>query len=837
MGSAFIKQAQRNLARLFAEVSPLDQMRDLPPSIEEMKRLTERYRLSDLLPYEAYDEEQGVYWNQDSLGVLILATPATGLNETSLNVLAGLFSQGLKPGTTLQFSLFASPDVEGILSSWKDARKGEMYQFLAQKRVDYLYKGTHKPLFDSEPQMIRDFQLLISVEIPREKDYQSDGPEVQGLKRILDSMLGVIGSAGIPARACAPDDFVRLMDVMLNPRPSGLSSETSRWDPAGSLLSRQMVSEETALWVGRDSAGISCNGFEVEVRPMSVRQYPRAWAGWSMANLIGDIYSPLLRIPCPFLYTLTVEIGDPIAMASKAKFKSARATQMADSPVGKYVPAWGERKQEWQFVVGLQEDGHRMVRLHWQAVLFPKPAEAEFAEQRFKAVFEARGWRMQRDRFIALPAFLSALPMSAGSGRINELEGMGRLRTSMSWTAVNTAPSIGEWKGTGSPLLMLVGRRGQVQMVDNFDNKKGNYNIACAAASGAGKSFFTQEITTSTLGTGGRVWAIDSGRSYENLCKLVKGDFMEFGPDTRICLNPFTSVKNLDESMPVLTQLLAEMATANNQGLNALQLSYVQKAITAVWQDYGPDSTVTRVSEWLEQDEYHGAKIIGRMLHPYTQSGVYARFFEGKASIDLSNPYVVLELGELDGKRDLRGVVLMLLMTAITEVMYLSDRSQRKLCIIDEAWKLMSGGNAGHFIEEGYRTARKFGGAFMTITQGIDDYYKSPTSEAALANSDWLFLLRQKPESLQAAAKNDRLAVDAGLEALLKSLDTQHGLFSEVAVIGPGGTSVGRLIVDSFAEKLYSTQAREYQAIRDMQAQGLTLVQAIERLAQQGGRL
>ncbi len=197
--------------------------------------------------------------------------------------------------------------------------------------------------------------------------------------------------------------------------------------------------------------------------------------------------------------------------------------------------------------------------------------------------------------------------------------------------------------------------------------------------------------------------------------------------------------------------------------------------------------------------------------------------------------FVVLELGELDARPDLQTVVLLLLMMRITEAMYLGDRNQRKLCIIDEAWRLMGQGNAGQFIEQGYRTARKFGGAFMTITQGIDDYFKSGTSKAALDNADWVFLLRQKPESIKAAENSDLILMDEPLRRLLTSVDTQQGKYSEIAVMGPGGTTVGRLVVDPFAEKLYSTRAEEYAAIEAMQRQGLSLVEAIERLVETGG--
>jgi conjugal transfer ATP-binding protein TraC len=60
--------------------------------------------------------------------------------------------------------------------------------------------------------------------------------------------------------------------------------------------------------------------------------------------------------------------------------------------------------------------------------------------------------------------------------------------------------------------------------------------------------------------------------------------------------------------------------------------------------------------------------------------------------------------------------------------------------------------------------------------------------------------------------------------------------YSEVAVKGPAGVSIGRLVVDPFAEKLYSTKAEEFQFIRDAEKAGKSLVWAVEELVRRGAQ-
>ena len=812
---------------------------NLPPSIRAAHALAAAKRLAALLPYEGYDPATGIFHNDDAVGFVLEAEPAAGLSEAQIRALSGLFTQGLRPGTSVQITLYASPEILPMLERWASARTGnghvatgDMFRFLASKRLDYMRRHNWRSLLSDQSMLVRDFRLIISVSRPHTERSGNADTALDYLKRTREAIKGVLAAAGLPARAMDAEGLVNLLDSILNPRAD--RRPLLRWDE-NRLLASQMVDAGTLLLVGRDGLSLSQDEQHLDVRLYSVRQFPQAWAGWGMGELTGDLLSNTLRLPCPFLYTLTVHVPDQVIAAHGARLKAARATQMADSPMGRFLPAWRERKQDWDYVNRMIEGGHKLLQASFQVVLFAPEGEGDHAEQRLNALFESKGWTLQKDRFTALHAFLSALPLSAGPNTIREMATLGRLRTFLTWSCVNAAPVAAEWKGSRSPLLMLVGRRGQITYVDPFDNEKGNFNIAVAAASGAGKSFFTQEMVMSLLGTGGRVWVIDSGRSYERLCRLLGGTYLEFGPKVDINLNPFTGVRDIREEMPLLKDLFAQMA-APVQQLNSLQTARLEEALAGVWQDKGTEATVTDVAQFLAAHDDEAAQRVGVMLYPYTRHGTYARYFEGRANVDLDSSFVVLELGELDGRPDLQTVVLLMLMMRITEAMYLGDRKQRKLCIVDEAWRLMGRGEAGHFIEQGYRTARKFGGAFMTITQGIDDYYRSGTSKAALDNADWVFLLRQKAESLKAAENSDRLVLDESLHQLLASVDTRQGRYSEIAVMGPAGTTVGRLVVDPFAEKLYSTKAEEFAAIEALRERGLSVVDAVEQLVSDSSR-
>lgn len=372
----------------------------------------------------------------------------------------------------------------------------------------------------------------------------------------------------------------------------------------------------------------------------------------------------------------------------------------------------------------------------------------------------------------------------------------------------------------------------------------------------------------------GRVWVIDIGRSYEKLCHCVNGQWIELSdtprPDGKIdCLNPLSVTKNIEADMDLVLPLIAQMASSNEQ-LDDLMLSHLQIHIRHIWYEAKALNKVPTITD-LTRSLLHNGRLggahprlndpeweayyasltteeqktlddprlvdLGVKLMPYAQGGAYASFFDGEANIDFDNHFIVLELEQLNTKKSLQAVVLMLLMYLIDVEMRRGERSQPKLVIIDEAWDLMVRGHSSKFIEAGYRRARKLNGAFFTGTQGPGDYWKSSAAKAALDNADCKFIMKLKESVLSECEKESQLGLDDYELQQLRSLKGLRDVYSEVLVkIGDAPTSVNRLILDPFSLLVMSTHPKDISDINRFRKEGLSMRKAIEAVLLERGQ-
>ena len=818
--------------------------------------------LSQWLPYRAYLEDRQVFVNRDALGFCLEVRPQSGADEEMSRVLTALYASS-PAGTGIQFHLLASPDIRGTLGRYaelrlpdaavpefdergRSGRHSNIHRTMARRRVGHYLAGARNSLLPNQSYLFREFRLIVSVSLPGGIENLS---RIDELLLLRDGARATLHAAGFPSRVWTATELINWVSALLDPHRQGGECLPLTYDP-GRELRDQVIDRATHLSIRQTGIELSNPAEEEsrELRLLSVRSFPPRFALWNMGSLIGDLYQATLQYPCPFMITLGVHVLDAEATRHWAYLKAARATTNATSYMARFLPDLQERKADWDIVLKAMDDGQQLVDLHHQVALFAPPRDMARAEQAARSIFRARGFELSRDTMMMTQGLIGSLPMTMSPPFHADLARMKRVTTKTSANAVHLAPLLAEWQGTGTPVLVFGGRRGQVMQIDVYDNPAGNYNVAIAGTSGSGKSLLLNEIAASYLGTGARVWIIDVGRSYEKACRNFGGSFIEFTERAGLSLNPFTFVDDIDEDMELLQPLLAQMVSPR-EPLEGFQYSTLGAAIKKTWKAKGRGMTVSDVHDLLatgridDEEPTDGQvraepdrrlKDLAAMLYPYTRDGAYGKYFQSDATIDFGSDFIVLELEELKAKKDLQTVVLLIVMYRITREMYFS-RDRKKIVIIDEAWDLLSGGATAEFIEAGYRRARKYKGAFMSATQGVDDYYRNPAAKAALDNSDWMFLLRQKPESIEQMDKLGQLTMDDAMKRLLQSLRTEHGAYSELFIHSPAGNGIGRLIVDPYSLLLFSSRAEDFNAIGAKRAAGMSVSQAIDAVLRDRG--
>lgn len=780
--------------------------------------------IAKLLPYETFDPETGLFINKKSIGFILETSPLIGSSEEIENILSSIITDIFPPNADLQFLLIASPKIGNALDAFEEARSGsEMFAWLAKKRTDYLKKGAFDSISRNQSLMIRNFRLLISVSMPAAHDVEG---ALIGLREDLESSLQSINMRS--ARLDAPA-FLSTVSDLITPTRS-IYPETCRWNEHDSL-SLQLTNPEWRMQVKSDSINFASEDESVETCCLTIREYPHKATQWKVTENLGQLFNATLQIPCPFLVNFTIRKLDNEKSRADSQFKVMNRESTAKSPLAKFKPSVNKEYEDWEFVRTRLSEGDCLVKTFYEIVIFAEPSKIQACERRVRDLYRANGWKLKKESFLQLQSWMAMLPFMMTEGLYNDLKYFGRLKTMTAFNAVNIAPLQGEWTGTASASLLLPGRRGQIAFWNPFDNESGNYNIAITAAPGKGKSAFTQDYINAILGAGGRVWVIDAGRSYEKTCQNFQGQFIEFTQQSRICLNPFTDITDINESIIMLKPLLASMARPVS-GATEEELSYIEQAIKAAWEMHGNQATITTISKWLSEQADPICKNLSHLLFSYTKEGIYAPFFEGACTVDFENRYIVMELQELKAKKDLQRIVLQVLIFLISQKMYLTGRKEIKSCIIDESWDLFDSDDiaTAKFIEAGYRTARKFRGNFVSIAHSITDFYKNAMSRAAFDCADFKIILGQTEEAINKLKRENIMDIDAFTERLLKSLKLTRD-YSECVIKSPNGMSVHRIIFDPYSRILYSTKGEEFEAVNQLVAGGMSLIDAIQQVA------
>ena len=809
--------------------------------------------LADWLPYRSYDPKTGIFYNSASRGFVIEAAPMIGADERTGEILTQFLSEAIPAPGCLQFHQWMSPRVGERLSRWYLPRYSArgVYERMAKHRIDFLTDGVWRSLSADAPFSLRNHRVAISYSTP-----ESSSVSVEEIVSVMDGLISALASINVSARKMEPTDLIGWIDDITSPTTAA-GEDVVNYNPLDPIAD-QAIRRDVELKIEPDRMLLRTERFRptgktideapeigeilpdvFDVRSFSVRNLPTRWAPWDVSRLIGDMFTDKLRMPCPVATNLCVEFPDPMASTSKASFKFMRTTSLADSKSARFLPQLRDQSQEWRYVNDELRQGRKLVRVFFSVTSFSPKGRGDANERVLKSVYRAAGWDLLDDRYLQVMGLLCAMPMTMANGLSRDLERMKRMRTLLTTTAANLAPIQGEFLGGQVPHLMLIGRRGQPFFWSPFENAAGNHNVAVFGKSGSGKSVTLQELCASLCGAVARVVVIDDGRSFEHSAKLQGGAFVEFTMSSGFCLNPFSMIDEdlartdedyLLDCMAMLKAIVNQMSRHIDR-LNDTERGLIDGAVNSVWAAKGRGGSIDDVIAALDATGNALGQDLGIAMRPFSSGGTYGRFFQGEVSFELSAQLTVFELSDLSSREELRSVVLTAIMFMSQQMMRKVDRAVPKALLLDEAWQMLRGGAMADFIETYARTCRKYGASLVTATQSLNDYYKSAGSIAALENSDWFVILQQKPETIADFKKHDRFEMDDHTDALLRSLKINGREYSDIMIKGPETLAVGRLVLDPFSVAVYSSSPAVYAAIENLVARGLSMDEAIERIA------
>ena len=347
-------------------------------------------------------------------------------------------------------------------------------------------------------------------------------------------------------------------------------------------------------------------------------------------------------------------------------------------------------------------------------------------------------------------------------------------------------------------------------------------------------SFLVNYIVFNHFAAGDKIRIIDIGGSYKKLVHIFNGRFLEFTPESKIVLNPFTFIQDIDDETAIISAIVKQMVLSST-GQISVEIAetadtIIKDAIRTAYRLEGNDATIDTLYNVMQNyDRFVGdvpnrqhfvdvASFLAFNIKDFTSAGTFGRWFNGKSTFNIADDeFVVLELEHLKPQKELFKVITLQVINAVTRDLYLSDRNRRKLIIFDEAWQFLEGSDIfADVIEEGYRRARKYNGSFSIVVQSLLDLKNfGRVGDVIRANSAWKFLL-SSPDFEK--AKMDKIIdYDDFVMKVLKTVKSNKPKYSEIFIDSSAfGIGVARLVVDNYTYFVFTSDPKEIAEIEQI---------------------
>ena len=323
-------------------------------------------------------------------------------------------------------------------------------------------------------------------------------------------------------------------------------------------------------------------------------------------------------------------------------------------------------------------------------------------------------------------------------------------------------------------------------IVDLFDTKKNkNANLNLLGTSGAGKTFTMQLLALRMRMRGIQCYIIApiKGHELRRACNRIGGQFIKIAPGSPHCINIMEIRHTITPEMKLIDELdYSEMDSLLAKKIQQLMIFFsllipdmsneeeqmLDEALIRTYAKYGisHDNDSVYIDREASPPRIKAMPILGDLHEELCKneltkriSNIVSRFVTGSAqsfnqptNVDLSNKYTVLDLSELKGK--LLPVGMMIALDYVWDNVK-SDRTKKKAIMIDELWQLIGAGSnrmAAEFCLEIFKVIRGFGGAAISATQDLSDFFgleDGRYGRAIINNSKNKIILNLEPDEAE----------------------------------------------------------------------------------------
>ena len=306
----------------------------------------------------------------------------------------------------------------------------------------------------------------------------------------------------------------------------------------------------------------------------------------------------------------------------------------------------------------------------------------------------------------------------------------------------------------GVPVAIdISGKEGRNKLTDNS-------NFFVLGPSGSGKSFYVNSMVRQAHEQDTDIVLVDTGNSYEGLCEYFGGKYISYTEEHPITMNPF-KIKREEwniEKLGFLKNLVMLIWKGSQGTVSKTEDRLIEQVINEYYDAYFTTKRVSnlcfnsfyefsteRLPKICEENGLHG---IDQPSYNYLMKDFYkggsheVTLNENMDSSLFDETFIVFEIDSIKDDPLLFPLVTLIIMDVFLQKMRI--KKNRKMLIIEEAWKAIASPMMAEYIKYLYKTARKFWASVGVVTQEIQDIIGSEiVKEAIINNSDVVMLLDQ----------------------------------------------------------------------------------------------